>query len=143
MVFATVFVKLKYAVINLIVFDIDEHSLNLASSKQLDNPPSRTSTQVSTKRYSYQNSQKLTDQLPISSQTSGNTNFIPPTTESATQQKGSSGLDTSAGGSRNPADHSRHRKLRCKIVHLTKKCKLRSLFSSELVSAHTLSTVFY
>ena len=132
--------KLKYAVINLVVFDIDKHSLALASSKQTDHPPSRTSTQVTTKGYSYQNSQELTDQLQISSQASRNTNFIPPTTESATQQKGSSGLDTSAGGSRNPADHS---KLRCKIVHLTKKCKLSSLFFSELVSAHTLSTVFY
>ena len=135
--------KLKYAVINLVVFDIDKYSLALASSKQMNNPPPRTSTQITTKGCSYPNSQELTDQLQISSQASRNTNFIPPTTESAAQQKGSSGLDMSAGGSRNPADHSSRRKLRCKIVHLTKKCKLRSLFSSELVSAHTLSTVFY
>ena len=115
----------------------------LTDPTRLHNPVPRTSTQSTDTEDCSPNPQKLAAKVGTSSQANKSANFIPPTTESAAKQKGSAGLDTSAGGSHQPADHSSSRKRRCKIVHMTKKSTLHFFHSFEMLGTHNLSTQSY
>ena len=124
MTVSTVAVKLKDAVISLIVFDVDKHSSPSTSSREpsISKPPSRASTQITDEGDKNQNP-KPSVEVPICSQESEISNFTPPSTKSAAKQKSLAGLDTSAGVSHHSADHNSRRKRRCKIVSMIKKSK--------------------